>query len=124
MLKLVSFHIQAHLNQFLQILEYLSQICLRPLARESPCILCTVNTQHTSRQDAIITIRLHLPTCFGRKPFTDETRSQIQGVYKRMVRFQKLTRNLFLTLHGQNVHRQQRQLSKFLMRYQQFTSHA
>ena len=27
----------------------------------------------------------------------------IQGVYKRMVRFQKLTRNLFLTLHGQNL---------------------
>ena len=48
----------------------------------------------------------------------------IQGVYKRMVRFQKLTRNLFLTLHGQNVHRQQRQLSKFLMRYQPFASHA
>jgi hypothetical protein len=41
--------------------------------------------------------------------------SKIQGVYKRMVRFQKLTRNLFLTLHGQNVHRQQRQLSKLLM---------
>jgi hypothetical protein len=41
-----------------------------------------------------------------------------------MVRFQKLTRNLFLTLHGHNVHRQQRQLSKFLMRYQQFPSHA
>jgi hypothetical protein len=41
-----------------------------------------------------------------------------------MVRFQKLTRNLFLTLHGQNVHRQQRQLSKFLMCYQQFASHA
>jgi len=41
-----------------------------------------------------------------------------------MVRFQKLTRNLFLTLHGHSVHRQQRQLSKFLMRYQQFTSHA
>jgi len=36
----------------------------------------------------------------------------------------KLTRNLFLTLHGHNVHRQQRQLSKFLMRYQQFASHA
>ena len=48
----------------------------------------------------------------------------IQGVYKRMVRFQKLTRNLFLNLHGQNVHRQQRQLSKFLMRYQQFAFHA
>ena len=41
-----------------------------------------------------------------------------------MVRFQKLTRNLFLTLHGHNVHRQQRQLSKFLMRYQQFASRA
>ena len=48
----------------------------------------------------------------------------IQGVHKRMVRFQKLTRNLFLTLHGHNLHRQQRQLSTFLMRYQQFASHA
>ena len=41
-----------------------------------------------------------------------------------MVRFQKLTRNLFLTLHGHTLHHQQRQLSKFLMRYQQFASHA
>ena len=41
-----------------------------------------------------------------------------------MVRFQKLTRNLFLTLHGHNVHRLQRQMSKFLMRLQQFASHA
>ena len=41
-----------------------------------------------------------------------------------MVRFQNLTRNLFLTLHGHNVHRQQRQLSIFLMRYQQFAFHA
>jgi hypothetical protein len=40
----------------------------------------------------------------------------IQGVHQRMARFQKLTRNLFLTLHGHNVHRQQRQLSNFLMR--------
>jgi hypothetical protein len=40
----------------------------------------------------------------------------IQSIHKRMVRFQKLARNLFLTLHGHNVHRQQRQLSKFLMR--------
>ena len=30
----------------------------------------------------------------------------------------------FLTLHGHNVHHQQRQLSKFLMRYQQFASRA
>ena len=48
----------------------------------------------------------------------------LEGINKRMVRFQKLTINLFLTLHGHNVHRQQRQLSKFLMRYQQFASHA
>jgi hypothetical protein len=41
-----------------------------------------------------------------------------------MVRFQKLTRNLFLTLHRHNLHRQQWQLSKFLMRYQQFACHA
>jgi len=41
-----------------------------------------------------------------------------------MVRFQKLTRNLILILHGHNVHRQQWQLSKFLVRYRQFASHA
>jgi len=41
-----------------------------------------------------------------------------------MVRFQKLTRNLFLNLHGHNPHRQQQQLFKFLMPYQQFASHA
>ena len=38
MLELVPFHIQAHLNAFLQLLEYFSQICLGPLARESLCI--------------------------------------------------------------------------------------
>jgi len=38
-----------------------------------------------------------------------------QGIHKRMVWFQKLTRNLFLTLHGHNVHCQQQQPSKFLM---------
>ena len=41
-----------------------------------------------------------------------------------MVRFQTLTRNLFLTLYWHNLHRQQQKLSKFLMRYQQFASHA
>jgi len=41
-----------------------------------------------------------------------------------MVRFQKLTRNLFLTLRGHNVHHQQQQLSKFLMSYQQLASRA
>jgi len=41
-----------------------------------------------------------------------------------MVRFQKLTINIFLTLHGHNVYRQQQQLSEFRTRYQQFASHA
>jgi hypothetical protein len=41
-----------------------------------------------------------------------------------MVQFQKLTRNLFLTFHGYNVHWQQPKLSTFLMRYQQLASHA
>jgi hypothetical protein len=39
----------------------------------------------------------------------------IQGIHKRMLHLQKLTKNLFLTLHGHNVHRQQRQLSRFLL---------
>ena len=58
------------------------------------------------------------------KHFITQLMHNIQGVYKRMVPFQKLIRNLFLTLHGHNVHRQQRKLSKFIMRYQQFASHA
>ena len=52
------------------------------------------------------------------------TSFSIQGIHKKMVRFQKLIRNLFLNLHGHNVHRQQRKLSKFLMRYQQLASQA
>ena len=49
----------------------------------------------------------------------------IYRVYtKKMVGFQKLTRNLFLTLYWHNIHCQQQQLSKFLMRYQQFASRA
>ena len=43
----------------------------------------------------------------------------IQGIHKV-----SKVNNKFLTLHGHNVHCQQRQLSKFLMRYQQFASHA
>jgi hypothetical protein len=46
----------------------------------------------------------------------------IQSIHKRMARFKKLLKNLFLTLHGHNIHCQQRKLSKFLMRYQQFAS--
>jgi len=42
MLKLVSFHIQAHLNAFLQILEYFIDNSLGPLARESPYLTVIV----------------------------------------------------------------------------------
>jgi hypothetical protein len=56
--------------------------------------------------------------------FSIELPIYIQGIHKRMVQFQTLTRNVFLTLHGHNVHRQQRQLSKFFMCYQQFPSHS
>ena len=39
-------------------------------------ILCTINTQHISRQDAIITIRLYLATCFGRnRPSSGQLRT-------------------------------------------------
>jgi hypothetical protein len=41
-----------------------------------------------------------------------------------MRRFQKFIKNLFLTLHGHNIQCQRRELSKFLMRYQQFASQA
>jgi hypothetical protein len=36
----------------------------------------------------------------------------------------KVDKDLLLALHGHNVHCQQRELSKFLMRYQTFASHA
>jgi len=41
-------------------------------------ILCTVNTQHTSKQYAIITIRLYLATCLGRyRPSSGHLRSTV-----------------------------------------------
>jgi hypothetical protein len=46
------------------------------------------------------------------------------GRHKRMGSFQKLLSNPFLTLHGHNIHCQQRALSRFLMRYYQFTPYA
>jgi hypothetical protein len=57
-------------------------------------------------------------------PRVKKGNSYTQGIHKRMVQFQKLTINLFLNLHGHNVHRQQWQLFKFLMHHQQFSSHA
>jgi hypothetical protein len=34
----------------------------------------------------------------------------------------KVNKNFMSQLHGHNIHRQRRQLSKFFMRYQQFAS--
>jgi hypothetical protein len=39
----------------------------------------------------------------------------LQDIHKGMIRFQKLIKNLFLTLHEHNIHCQQRRLFKFLM---------
>jgi hypothetical protein len=41
-----------------------------------------------------------------------------------MVRFEKQMNNSFHPLQGHNIHCQQRELSKFFMRYQQFASQA
>jgi hypothetical protein len=41
-----------------------------------------------------------------------------------MVRFQKVIKNVFLALHGHNIHCQQQEMCKSLMLYQQFASHA
>ena len=49
---------------------------------------------------------------------------QYTGYTQKNGAVSNLTRNLFLTLHGHNAHGQQRQLSKFLMHYQQFALHA
>jgi hypothetical protein len=47
----------------------------------------------------------------------------VQGIHKRMVLFQKLIKSLFPNLHRHNIQCQQWVLFKFLMCYQQFTSH-
>jgi hypothetical protein len=52
------------------------------------------------------------------------TVTHVQDVHKRMVQFQEFIKNVFIFLHGHNIHCQQRKLSLFLMRYQQFAFHA
>ena len=48
--------------------------------------LCTVNTQHTSRQDAIITVRLYLATCFGRdRPSSGQLRTILRYSKNRFI---------------------------------------
>jgi hypothetical protein len=41
-----------------------------------------------------------------------------------MVQVSEVVKNLFLTLHGHKLYSQQRELSRFIVRYQQFASHA
>jgi hypothetical protein len=55
---------------------------------------------------------------------SSQINNNVPGIHKRMVQFQKLLQNVFHTLHGHSIHCQQWELSKFLMRCQQFASHA
>ena len=89
MLKLVSFHIQAHLNAFLQIMEYFSQICLGPLARESPCI-------HFSQNNYRVILSLEAPNKFGKSiPEFGETHSSVLGSEGRPVSASIMSRSCF-----------------------------
>jgi hypothetical protein len=70
-----------------------------------------------------------VPNCCAQNPaFASSTEIElkmvIQGIHKRLVQFQMLLKKLFFTLHGHNIHSQQRELSRSLMRYKQFASHA
>jgi hypothetical protein len=58
--------------------------------------------------------RLSKFTLFCLYPYTE---SHIQDIYKRMARLQKLSKNVFHVLHGHNINWQQRELSKFPVRY-------
>jgi len=66
--KVLKFCANIYFNESLKVNDKLSPslreaipLCISNLYN----ILCTVNTQHISRQDAIIAIRLYLATCFG-----------------------------------------------------------
>jgi hypothetical protein len=48
----------------------------------------------------------------------------VQGIHKRIVRFQMLPNNSFLILYSHNIHCQQRELSRVLMCYRQFAAQA
>ena len=53
----------------------------------------------------ICSMKLHMRDTASDMIRTITDGNNIHGVYKRMMQFQKLTRNLFLIFHGQNVHR-------------------
>jgi len=57
-------------------------------------MICTVNTQHTSRQDALITIRLYLTTCFGRdRPSAGQLRTILR--YSKNTRVNRKVKAIF-----------------------------
>jgi hypothetical protein len=66
--------------------------------------------------------------CYSSRPPRDHavqpyrTWARCTRQHKRTVRFQKLIRNVFLILHGHNINCQQRELSEFLIHYQQLVS--
>ena len=84
-----------------------------------------VKYEFRSRGDLFLSTETwHILCAFIKKITGEKTLWNNTGYTQKNGAVSKLTRDLFLTLHGHNVHRQQRQLSKFLMRYQQFASHA
>jgi hypothetical protein len=65
-----------------------------------------------------------LPGCTSRVTYIHTYVYTYTGHTQKNGAVSKVNKNLCLTLHGHNIHRQRRQLSKFLMRYQNFASHA
>jgi hypothetical protein len=57
---------------------------------------------------AVITIPIFKPE--------ERNHSGHTSIHKRMVRFQELLKNIFLTLYWHDIHYQQRELSTFHMR--------
>jgi hypothetical protein len=60
----------------------------------------------------------------AKRTVLSRTAIEIHGIHKTMVLFQEFFFNRFLALHGHSIRHRQRKLSKFLLSYQQFASHA
>jgi len=80
------FHIHTHTLTFVTTVCHQANWKNLIFEKPSRCVypnlyntLCTVNTQHTSGQDAIITIGLYLATCFGHdRPSSGQLRTTLR----------------------------------------------
>ena len=80
----------------------------------------------TIRAAIIVTkvLRKHFEITTGKHSNGIITKGGYRGYTQKNGADSKVNKKFISHLHGHNVHRQQQQLSKFLMRYQQFASHA